>query len=93
MNSFYNGYPKLINSTHHTIQGEGMNWKPIETAPKTGEYILCYHVIHKVPIAVRYIGKGDVDFIKEPAWLEKTLIQYWPDRAFSHWDDLPEPPE
>lgn len=62
-------------------------WLPIESAPKTGESILCYVPSSGRVIVLRY----DTSFDWEPKW--RADVHSFVEFAPSHWQPLPEPPK
>lgn len=60
-----------------------MNWQPIETAPKDGEYILVY------------AGRVTVAWFSDGEWLDGMNHDGYEHETHSptHWMPLPPPPE
>lgn len=69
------------------------DWQPISTAPKDGTVIQVWHAIHGCPVSVMWKEEGFRFRGEILHWIERTYTSSWPERAFTHWMPLPQPPE
>ena len=75
-----------------------MEWQPIETAPRDGRYILAiasdiderYNQPGRM-FVIRHEGRTPSDF--DLGWAVYPGFGGAPDRWFTHWLPLPEPPQ
>lgn len=68
---------------------EAMQWRPIETAPKDGSYILCMSIGHT-------LYKGVVQEAISMCYFNNEWVAFNGDGDFhcpTHWMPLPTPPE
>jgi hypothetical protein len=81
----------VIGTTTCTAKLKG--WQPMETVPKDGTLILCYHKLWKTPMTVSWFKQGhQIERNIRAHWMQAGYTHFWPDEAFSHWMPLPKPP-
>lgn len=67
-------------------------WQPIETAPRDGTVIQCWHKVYKCPISVLWKDDGFPYRGERLNWYERSYTTAWPEQSFTHWMPLPPPP-
>jgi len=66
-----------------------MDWQPIETAPKDGQYILAYPCLAGIPLVITW-GRVE-DYPWSGSW-RVPLSNKAPPYRPTHWVPLPNPP-
>jgi hypothetical protein len=77
----------MMNLARAAIAAMPEPWRTIESIPQDRP-IEAWHKTWKCPVSIAYRSWGD-----RAAWVEKTLTTEWPIEAFTHWREMPAPPE